>query len=106
MGDASAVGDAESGPIAETLARLQGTLVASVSAAIERAIVSGELEPGTESAAVLHYILGQVAAVSAISRSHPSRTQIESVVGFMLDGLPWVSPAGNRPTAPPHQEQP
>lgn len=93
MGDAGLSGDFSSGPIAATLGALQGQLVGSVHASVERAISSGELESVAEPASVVQYVLGQFSALSAISRTHPSRSELESVVGFMLAGLPWA----NRP---------
>ena len=66
-------------------------LIASVLGRVQQALADGELTPSTEPAAVVQYILGQVAAISAISRSQPTRTQLESVVHFMLDGLLWAT---------------
>jgi hypothetical protein len=54
------------------------------------AIDEGELEPTTSAAAFILFVLGQVSALSAISRSTPTRSQLDSVVGYMLAGLPWV----------------
>jgi hypothetical protein len=58
---------------------------------VEQALADGELAPSTEADAVVQYILGQFVAISAISRSRPTRTQLESVVRYMLDGLPWAT---------------
>jgi len=91
MGDVGSSGDFVVGPIAETLSLLQGRLVASVHGRVEQAIAVGELAPSAEPAAVVQYILGQFAAISAISRSRPTRSQLESVVRYMLDGLPWTT---------------
>lgn len=57
---------------------------------VAAAINDGELESTSSEEAVVRFILGQVSALSAISRSHPTRSQLSSVVGFMLAGLPWV----------------
>ena len=79
------------GRVALTLSSLQGRLVASVHGRVEQALADGELAPSTEADAVVQYILGQFVAISAISRSRPTRTQLESVVRYMLDGLPWAT---------------
>jgi len=91
MGDVGSSGDFGAGPVASTLGSLQGRLVASVHGRVEEALADGELAPSTEPAAVVQYILGQFAAISAISRSRPTRTQLESVIRYMLDGLPWAT---------------
>ena len=91
MGDVGSSGDFVAGPVASTLNSLEGRLVASVHGRVEQAIADGELAPSTEPAAVVQYILGQFAAISAISRSRPTRTQLKSVVCYMLDGLPWAT---------------
>lgn len=90
MGDSGSSGDFVSGPVATTLNTLQGRLVASIQGRVERAVAEGELDSSTEPAAVVQYLLGQFAAISAISRIQPSRTELTSVVGYMLDGLPWT----------------
>lgn len=90
MGDSGSSGDFVTGPIAATLNTLQNRLAASVQSRVERARTDGELKPSTEPTAVVQYLFGQFAAISAISRSQPSRTELESVVGYMLDGLPWA----------------
>ncbi|MFT7648857.1 MAG: AcrR family transcriptional regulator [Candidatus Poriferisodalaceae bacterium] len=91
MGDVGSSGDFVAGRVALTLSSLQGRLVASVHGRVEQALADGELAPSTEVDAVVQYILGQFAAISAISRSRPTRTQLESVVRYMLDGLPWAT---------------
>ncbi|MFT7600122.1 MAG: AcrR family transcriptional regulator [Acidimicrobiales bacterium] len=91
MGDVGSSGDFIAGPVAVTLSSLQGRLIASVHGRVQQALADGELAPSTEPAAVVQYILGQFAAISAISRSGPTRTQLEAVVGYMLDGLPWAT---------------
>ncbi|MGH1491278.1 MAG: TetR/AcrR family transcriptional regulator [Acidimicrobiales bacterium] len=91
MGDSGSSGDFVAGPIAATLGTLQSRLAASVQGRVAGALADGELEPSAEPSAVVQYLFGQFAAISAISRSHPSRTELESVVGYMLDGLPWAN---------------
>lgn len=91
MGDSGSSGDFVAGPIAVTLSGLQHRLGSSVQRRVESAFASGELEPSTEPSAVVQYLFGQFAAISAISRSQPSRTGLELVVGYMLDGLPWAT---------------
>lgn len=90
MGDSGSSGDFVTGPIAATLQTLQHRLVASVQGRVEGALTDGELDSSTEPAAVVQYLLGQFAAISAISRFQPSRTELFAVVGYMLDGLPWA----------------
>lgn len=91
LGDSAITGRFSSGPIAATIDRLQGRLASLVQQRVEAAIDDGEFEPATSVAAVVPYVLGQVSALSAISRSSPTRSQLDSVVGYMLAGLPWVS---------------
>jgi AcrR family transcriptional regulator len=91
MGDSGSSGDFVAGPIAATLNALQDRLVASVQGRVTCALAEGELESSTEPTTVVQYLLGQFAAISAISRVQPSRTELLSVVGYMLDGLPWAN---------------
>lgn len=93
MGDSGSSGDFVDGPIATTLQALQNRLAASVQDRVLSALANGELESTADPAAIVQYLFGQFAAISAISRSHPSRTELESVVSFMLDGLPWANTA-------------
>lgn len=90
LGDSAMTGRFRIGPIAAAIQRHQGRLASLVQQRVERAIDDGELEPTTSVAAVVPYVLGQVSALSAISRSSPNRSQLDSVVGYMLAGLPWV----------------
>jgi hypothetical protein len=80
------------GPIAATIQRLQGGLASLVELRVAAAVDDGELEPATSVAAVVPFVLGQVSALSAISRSSPTQSQLDSVVGYMLAGLPWAAP--------------
>jgi AcrR family transcriptional regulator len=89
LGDSAMTGRFSTGPIAATIHRLQGRLASLVQQCVEAAIDDGELEPTTSAADVVTFVLGQVSALSAISRSHPTRSQLDSVVGYMLAGLPW-----------------
>ncbi len=91
MGDSGSSGDFATGTIAVTLNALQSRLGASVQGRVVAAFADGELESAADPAAVVQYLFGQFAAISAISRSHPSRTELESIVGYMLDGLPWAN---------------
>jgi|TARA_B110000240_G_C13424210_1_gene420848 AcrR family transcriptional regulator len=90
LGDSAMAGTFTTGPIAATIDRLQGRLGSLVQQRVEAAINGGELEPATSVAAVVPFVLGQVSALSAISRTGPTRSQLDSVVGYMLAGLPWV----------------
>lgn len=90
LGDSAMTGEFDAGPIAATIGRLRGRLAALVHQRVETAINDGELEPATSATSVVPFVLGQIAALSAISRSHPTRSQLDSVVGYMLAGLPWV----------------
>lgn len=91
MGDTGSSGDFATGPIASTLNTLQSQLVSSIHERVASALADGELDPSADPAAVIQYLLGQFAAISAISRAKPSRAELESVVGYMLDGLPWAN---------------
>ena len=91
MGDSGSSGEFETGAIAATLNALQNRLAASVQGRVALALADGELEPSSDPSAVIQYLFGQFAAISAISRSHPSRTELESIVGYMLEGLPWAT---------------
>lgn len=91
MGDSGSSGEFATGPIAATLATLQNRLAGSVQGRVASALADGELEPSADPAAVVQYLFGQFAAISAISRSKPSRAELESVVSYMLDGLPWAN---------------
>lgn len=90
LGDSAMTGRFGTGLIADTIHRLQGRLAMLVQQRVETAINDGELEPTSSAESVVPFILGQISALSAISRSHPSRSQLDSVVSFMLAGLPWV----------------
>lgn len=89
LGDSAMTGGFGTGLIADTIDGLQGRLATQIQQHVEAAIADGEIEPDSSVEAVVPYVLGQVSALSAISRSHPSRSQLDSVVGFMLEGLPW-----------------
>lgn len=91
--DTSLSGGFPSGPVAETLARLQQPALVLLDAKIEAAIEGGEIDPATDPQAILHYILAQLAAFSALSHSHPPDVMLRSIAGFMIEGLPWVKPA-------------
>ena len=54
------------------------------------AIDNGELKSTTSSVPVLQFVLGQISALSAISRSDPTQTQLDDVIEYMLNGLPWA----------------
>ena len=90
LGDSAMTDEFDAGPIAATIGRLQGRLAALVQERVQAAIKEGELEPATSAASVVPFVLGQVSALSAISRFHPARSQLDSVVGYMLAGLPWA----------------
>lgn len=90
LGDSAMVGGFGTGLIADTIDRLRGGLATLIQQRVETAINEGELEPTSSVGSVAPYVLGQISALSAISRSQPSRSQLDAVVGFMLAGLPWV----------------
>ena len=90
LGDSSMVGGFGDGLIADAIGRLQGRLVARVQQRVEAAIADGELAPTSSVGSVVAFVLGQISALSAISRSQPTRAQLDDVVGFMLAGLPWA----------------
>jgi hypothetical protein len=62
----------------------------SVTRRATQAIADGELEASTQPETVVRYVLSQFIALSALSRSSPSREQFADLVGFMLAGLPWA----------------
>ena len=88
MGDTAATGQFSTGTVAETLHTLHERLASTVHQHIETAIDNGELKSTTSSVPVLQFVLGQVSALSAISRSNPTQTQLDTVVQYMLNGLP------------------
>lgn len=89
LGDTAMTGRFSSGPIAVTIGRLQGRLASLVQQRVQMAIDGGELAATASAATVVPFVLGQVSALSAISRTGPTREQLDSVVGYMVDGLPW-----------------
>jgi AcrR family transcriptional regulator len=94
MGDTAATSGFNVGTIAETLETLLGRLASTVHQQIEAAIDNGELGPTTSAAPVLQFVLGQISALAAISRSGPTRAQLDTVVEYMLNGLPWTAASG------------
>jgi len=90
MGDTAAASGFDAGSIAETLQTLLGGLASIVHQRIETAIDNGELKSTTSSVPVLQFVLGQISALSAISRSDPTQAQLDDVVEYMLNGLPWA----------------
>ncbi len=90
MGDTAAISGLAIGAASNTLQQLQEGLASKAHERIEAATVDGELEPTTSPVPVLQFILGQVSALSAISRSNPTRTQLETVVEYAIAGLPWT----------------
>jgi len=89
LGDSAMVGGFGTGLIADTIDRLQGRLSRFVHQRVEIAISDGELDQNHSAQSVTSFILGQISALSAITRSRPTRSQLDSVVGFMLAGVPW-----------------
>lgn len=87
--DTATGGEFTTGPIAATLDRLQERTLALLHDRVERAIAEGELKPRTRPETVVQYVLGQFAALSAVSRASPGRPELEQLVGYMVAGLPW-----------------
>ena len=87
--DTATSGEFTTGPIAATLDTLQERTLELLHRRVERAIAEGELDSSTRAAPVVHYVLGQFAALSAVSRAAPSRAELEQLVGFIVAGLPW-----------------
>lgn len=79
-----------SGPVADTLIRLQQRALVLLDQKIDTAIASRELSDTAQPQAVLQYILAQLAALSALSHNRSSEDTLRSIVGFMIDGLPWA----------------
>lgn len=90
MGDSSTTGGFDAGTVAETLQTLHERLAAKVHQRIEAALDEGELGPMTSGVPILQFVLGQIWALSAVSRSNPTQTQLDAVVEYMLAGLPWA----------------
>ena len=90
LGDSGMSGDFGSGLIADTIGRLQGGLAARVQQRVIASIAEGELLSDSSPSAVVPFILGQFSALSAISRVRPDKTQLKSVVSYMIAGLPWA----------------
>lgn len=72
------------------MSSLQGRMASTLHQRVERAIEEGELQPTTSPATVIQFILGQFAALSAVSRTNPTRSDLDAVVGYILAGLPWT----------------
>ncbi len=89
--DTSQNGDFPSGPVADTLIRLQSRAIVLLEAKIEAAVKGGELESAADPQAVLQYILAQLAALSALSHHASPEATLRSIVDFMIQGLPWAS---------------
>ena len=94
LGDSGMAGGFGTGLIADTIDRLQGGLATLVKQRVETAIWDGELDPASSVESVVPFVLGQISALSAISRSNPSRSQLDDVVRFMLAGPPWSDRSG------------
>ena len=66
------------------------TLREALEGAFAAAIDDGELDPTAEATVIVGFVLSQFSALSAVSRSNPTRPELGSMVGFMLGGLPWA----------------
>ena len=91
--DTSLRGAFTTGPVAQTLATIQSRTAKLLMRRIQAAIEDGELSETTDPSTVLNYVMAQFAAISALSRTSPTRTELERAVGFMLNGLPWSTKA-------------
>jgi AcrR family transcriptional regulator len=91
MGDTASTGGFETGTIAETLQALHTGLASTMHRRIEAAIANGEFASNASPVPVLQFVLGQVSALAAISRSGPTQSQLDAVVEYMLAGLPWAA---------------
>lgn len=78
-----------SASVAVTISALQQQMFSLLSQRVATAIDDGELNPTAEPTVIVGFVLGQFSALSAVSRSTPSRHDLEAMVGFMLGGLPW-----------------
>lgn len=86
-----------SGPVADTLIRLQQRALALLDEKVNMAIATGELNTAAEPQAVLQYILAQLAALSALSHNASPEITLRSITDFMIDGLPWARDGGTKP---------
>jgi AcrR family transcriptional regulator len=91
--DTAAGNEFTEGPVADTLATLQARTWTLLHRRAEQAIADGELAPDTRVESVVRYVLAQFVALSVVSRSEPGHDALQELVGFMLAGLPWASPA-------------
>ncbi|MEM7524610.1 MAG: TetR/AcrR family transcriptional regulator [Pseudomonadota bacterium] len=78
-----------SGPVADTLIRLQGRALVLLNEKIDAAIATGELNEAAQPQAVLQYIFAQLAALSALSHNASPDGTVRTIVDFMIQGLPW-----------------
>ena len=78
------------GPVADAIGALQQRTLTLLQRRIRDAIDEGELRADADPDAALRYLLSQFAAVSALSRLTTDRDELDTVVGFMIDGLPWA----------------
>lgn len=90
--DTTLSGAFTTGPVAETIGSIQNHTLELLQRRIGEAIESGELLPSADPVAVLQYLLAQFGAISAVSRITKSRPELETIVGFMLQGVPWSAP--------------
>ncbi|MEM9196831.1 MAG: TetR/AcrR family transcriptional regulator [Pseudomonadota bacterium] len=95
--DTGLSGGFPSGPIAETLTRLQSRALVLLNEKIASALDEGELDRTAEPQAVLQYILAQLAALSALSHNRSPEATLRSIVQFMIEGLPWARAAAPVP---------
>ncbi|MEM8751224.1 MAG: TetR/AcrR family transcriptional regulator [Pseudomonadota bacterium] len=90
--DTGLIGSIPVGPVSEILLKLQERAIRILNKRIAEAIDKGELEPATSASAVLQYVNSQMAALSALSHQKVSKSELRTIVAFMLQGLPWTRP--------------
>ncbi len=90
LNDTALCGKFESGPVAETLGRLQQRTLPVLEARIEQAKRDGELDAEVDTASLAHYLAAQLVALSALSRTDADRPMLDQFVRFALEGVPWV----------------
>ncbi len=96
--DTGLSGGFPSGPVADTLIRLQQRALVLLQLKISGAIDEGELDKAAEPQAVLQYILAQLAALSALSHNRSTEATLRSIVDFMIQGLPWARERSGQPS--------
>ncbi len=101
LGDAAVSARSEGSVHVDRVAHLQERLALALTAWAERARRQGEIATSANPAAVAAYLLGQVVAIAALSRQHPTRDQLTAITALMFHALPWADPRPSLRTGAP-----